>query len=116
MGDSKIQDILHDIDVVENGILLQHDVHDAFRTLAWEIKTKTENGSCRYFIKAGSSFTAKTSERERNCNFLTSPAMIPRTQMSALSTLLSPLSLPPAVRQKFSTDSSNIIRTSSVLN
>jgi hypothetical protein len=51
-GDTKIQGILQDINVIENGILLQHDVHVAFGNLAWGIETKTQNGNCRYFIKA----------------------------------------------------------------
>ena len=50
-GDTHIQDILSDINVVENGILLHHDVHKAFGDLAWGIRTETENGVCRYFIK-----------------------------------------------------------------
>ena len=50
-GDTKIQHILHDINVAENGILLQHDVHTAFGDFRWGIETKTEIGNCRYFIK-----------------------------------------------------------------
>ena len=50
-GDFKIQNILHDVNVVENGILLQKDIHAAFGNLAWAIETKTENGIRRYFIK-----------------------------------------------------------------
>jgi len=50
-GDTKIQNILHDINVVENGILLEHNVHSAFGDLAWGIETETANGDCRYFIK-----------------------------------------------------------------
>ncbi|SRR5258706_12881245 len=51
-GDTKIQDILHDINAVENGILLETNAHVAFGNLKWGIETKTENGNCRYFIKA----------------------------------------------------------------
>ena len=51
-GDTKIQNILQDINVVENGILLQHDVHAAFGNLKWGIETKMENGNYRYFIKS----------------------------------------------------------------
>ena len=50
-GDTKVQDLLQDINAVENGILLQHDAHVAFRGLRWGIETRTENGICRYFIK-----------------------------------------------------------------
>jgi len=50
-GDTRIQDILHDINVVENGVLLQRDAHSTFGDLAWGIETMKENGDCRYFIK-----------------------------------------------------------------
>jgi len=117
-GDTKIQGILHDINADENGILLQHDVHSAFRALAWGIETQMEDGVCRYFIKEstlGSSSTAQKSEQEQSCTFLTSLATNSRTQTCAPSTSRSVLSLPPAMRQMFSTSFSNTIRTSSVL-
>src|SRR5258706_4385229 len=50
-GDTKIQDILHDINAVENGILLEKNAHTAFGGLEWGIETRTEKGVCRYFIK-----------------------------------------------------------------
>jgi hypothetical protein len=50
-GDTTIQHILHDINAVENGILLEYNVHDAFGDLGWGIDTETENGNCRYFIR-----------------------------------------------------------------
>jgi hypothetical protein len=50
-GDTKIQGILHDINVVENGILLEKNVHQAFGDLSWGIETKLENGNCQYFLK-----------------------------------------------------------------
>ena len=40
------------MDVVENGILPEHNVHDAFRDLNWGIETTTENGNCQCYIKA----------------------------------------------------------------
>ena len=51
-GDIKIQNILYDVNVVENGRLLEHNVHATFGNLGWGIETKTENGNCRYFINA----------------------------------------------------------------
>lgn len=50
-GDNKYQDILKDINVVENGLLLEYNIHAAFGDLEWGIETKTVNGSCLYFIK-----------------------------------------------------------------
>lgn len=50
-GDNKYQDILKDINIVENGILLEHNIHVAFGNLAWGIEATMENGNCRYFIK-----------------------------------------------------------------
>ena len=48
---SMISTIIQDINCVENGILLQRDVHRAFGNLAWGIETRMENGAYRYFIK-----------------------------------------------------------------
>ena len=50
-GDNKYQDLLKDINVVENGILLEYNIHAALGNLAWGIETTMENGNCRYFIK-----------------------------------------------------------------
>jgi hypothetical protein len=50
-GDTKVQDILPDINVTDNDILFQYDVYNAFRDLSWGIQTKTNNGNCRYFTK-----------------------------------------------------------------
>jgi len=50
-GSTKVQDILHDINVVENGMLLEWNTHSAFGDLALGFETRTENGDCRYFIK-----------------------------------------------------------------
>lgn len=46
-----MQDPLQDINAVENGILLEHNAHVAFRGLEWGIEPRTENGNRRYFIK-----------------------------------------------------------------
>ena len=62
-----------------------------------------------------STSNAQGSDREQSCTFLVVTVTTPRTQISALSTSLSALSLPPVVRQKLSINSSNMIRTSSVL-
>jgi hypothetical protein len=51
-GDTQIQHIVQDINVVENGILLEANVHRAFGNLRWGIETQTQNGICRYSIKA----------------------------------------------------------------
>lgn len=51
-GDTKIKNIVCDINVVENGILLEKNVRATFGNLEWGMETKTEGGICRYFIKA----------------------------------------------------------------
>ena len=51
-GDTKIENIVRDINVVENGILLEKNVHAAFGDLDWGMETKTGDGVCHYFIKA----------------------------------------------------------------
>ena len=51
-GDDSIADIVKEnINSVENGILLQTDVHRAFGTLGWGIETEEENGVYKYYIK-----------------------------------------------------------------
>jgi hypothetical protein len=66
---------------------------------------------------SGLAFTSsdQESETEQNCNFLVTLATSPRISNCVLSTSLCALSLPPAVRQMFSTSFSNTIRTSLVL-
>ena len=117
-GDTKIQDILHDMGVVENGILLEHNVHDAFRNLNWELKPRRRMAIASTALKhsdGASTSTAQESERAQSCVFLMILATSPRIRISVRSTLPPALSLLPVVQQKFSADSSNTIRTSSVL-
>ena len=51
-GGKKHQVILQDVNIVENGVLFEKNVHAAFRNHVWGIETKMENGSWQYFIKA----------------------------------------------------------------
>ena len=50
-GGKKHQAILQDVNIIENGVLFEKNVHTAFGNLAWGIEMKMENGSWRYFIK-----------------------------------------------------------------
>jgi len=51
-GDDSIADIVKEnINSVENGILLEWNVHWAFGNLGWGIETKNENSVYKYYIK-----------------------------------------------------------------